>query len=144
MHRLFARRASDERGETLAEVLMTVSIMGILFAAVLGALAVSALTSDISKKEGTAEALLRTYAEQVQGLPYVNCASTSTYTIASFPVPANYTAGPTGVRYWDGLNPASYVAPPCSSDTGVQAVDLRVQTGDGRVTETVTVYKRVP
>jgi len=34
--------------------------------------------------------------------------SRSAYTLASFPVPANYTAGPTGVRYWDGLNPATF------------------------------------
>jgi prepilin-type N-terminal cleavage/methylation domain-containing protein len=145
MHSL-RRRAADERGETLAEVLMTISIMGILFAAVLGALAVSAQTSDTSKKEGATEALIRSYAEQIQDLSYVNCASTGAYTIAGFSVPTGYTVAPTAVRYWDGSNPAGFGAPcpNAASDKGVQAVDLRAQTADGRVNETMTLYKRAP
>jgi prepilin-type N-terminal cleavage/methylation domain-containing protein len=143
--RSLRRRAGQERGETLAEVLMTISIMGILFAAVLGALAVSEQTSDISKKEGAAEALMRSYAEQVQRLPYVNCASTGSYTIASFAVPTGYTVAPTAVRYWDGNNsPANFGASCPASDKGVQAVDFSAQTTDGRVRETMTAYKRVP
>jgi prepilin-type N-terminal cleavage/methylation domain-containing protein len=141
------RAAPGERGETLVEVLMTVSIMGVLFAAVLGALAVSMTTSDISKKEGATEALLRSYAEQVQGLPYASCGTVSSYTISGFAFPpgyTGYTVGPTAVKYWNGANPAGFVTTCPSPDPGVQAIDLRAQTADGRASETMTVYKRVP
>lgn len=144
MRRLRARVRAGERGETLAEILVTIGIMGILFAAVLGALAVSEQTSDISKKEGSAEALMRSYAEQIQGLSYVSCASKTAYTIAGFPTPSGYTVGPTAVRYWDGNNPANFTTTCPATDQGVQAVDLQAKTGDGRVNETMTIYKRVP
>jgi prepilin-type N-terminal cleavage/methylation domain-containing protein len=144
MHRL-RRRVREERGETLTEVLVTVSIMGILFVAVLGALSMSEITSDISKRQGIAESLVRSYGEQVQGLPYVNCATVSSYTIVGFSKPTNFTVGPTAVRYWNGSNaPAAFGAGCPSPDQGVQAVDLQAKTADGKVNETLTVYKRVP
>jgi prepilin-type N-terminal cleavage/methylation domain-containing protein len=133
----------NERGETLAEILVTISIMGILFAAVLGAFAISAQTSDISRKDATAETLLRSSAEAIQNAAYVNCATTSTYAV---PAQTGYTASVTAVRYWDGTagtsaSPASF-GNSCTTDQGVQAIDLRVQSSDGRAVETLTVYKR--
>jgi prepilin-type N-terminal cleavage/methylation domain-containing protein len=138
-----SRRSSgtDERGETLAEVLMTISIMGILFAAVLGAIAVSGQTSDINHKDATAEALLRTSAEQIQGAAYVACAPAPAYTVAA---PSDgVTVTVTAVRFWNGANPPVFAASgsPCS-DQGVQAIDLKAQSSDGRALETLTVYKR--
>lgn len=139
------RPGRTQRGETLTEVLVTISIMGILFVAVLGSLGMSENTSDISKREGVAEGLLRSYAEQVQTLPYVNCATASSYANALSPVPTGYTVAPTGVRYWNGANnPAAFTTTCPATDQGVQAVDLKAQTADGRITETMTVYKRVP
>lgn len=139
----WVHRRDDERGETLAELLVTISIMGILFAAVLGAIAVSAQTSDISHKEAGDETLLRSAAEQVQAATYVTCASTSSYAVSSLP---GYTVSITAVRYWNGDNPATFAATLATcpgTDQGVQAVDLKAQSTDGRATETLTVYKRV-
>jgi prepilin-type N-terminal cleavage/methylation domain-containing protein len=133
----------DERGETLAEILVTISIMGILFAAVLGAFGISAQTSDISRKDATAETLLRSSAEAVQNATYVNCATTSAYPVQA---QTGYTVTVTAVRYWDGTpgtstSPATFGSS-CTTDPGVQAIDLRAQSTDGRAVETLTVYKR--
>ena len=48
------------------------------------------------------------------------------------------------MRYWDGNNPANFTTTCPATDQGVQAVDLQAKTGDGRVNETMTIYKRVP
>ena len=46
-------RRGDERGESLLELLVAVVIMGVTVAAVVGALAVAARTSDIHRKQAT-------------------------------------------------------------------------------------------
>jgi type II secretory pathway pseudopilin PulG len=141
-----SRRALDERGETLAEILVTISIMGIAFVAILGAIGVSVMASDVSRKEGTAEALLRSSAEQVQQAPYVDCASTSSYPVAS--ASGSVTVSITSVKYWDGTstNPATFggSCPVPVGDQGVQSIDLKAQANDGRATETLTIFKREP
>lgn len=138
------RFRDDERGETLAELLMTISIVGILFAAVLGAIAVSVQASDISRKEGTAEALLRSSAAQIQDAGYVACPTAPNYPVVA--PSGSVTVTVTSVKYWDGTstNPAAFGACPAGGDQGVQAIDLKAQSSDGRALETLTVYKREP
>jgi type II secretory pathway pseudopilin PulG len=138
-----SRRTVDERGETLAEVLMTISIMGIAFVAILGAIAISVQTSDISRSEASAETLLRTSAAQVQQAPYVECPTPPGYPVAA--TSDSVTVTITSVKYWDGsTNPATFGACPAGGDLGMQSIDLKAQSSDGRATETLTIYKREP
>ena len=139
-------RWGDQRGESLLELLVAVVIMGVTVAAVVGALAVAARTSDIHRKQATSGASARDYAEtagrRVAGGAYTGCAPTSAFAAATvgFAVPAGYTASVVSVRYWDG----SSFATACGTDTGLQQVVVQLASTDGRATERATVVVRKP
>ena len=139
-------RWGDERGESLLELLVAVVIMGVTVAAVVGALAVAARTSDIHRKQATSGTSARDYAEtvgrRVAGGAYTGCAPASAFAAATvgFAVPAGYTASVVSVRYWDG----SSFATACGTDTGLQQVVLQLASTDGRATERATVVVRKP
>ena len=60
-----ARSAPNDKGETLLELMMAVAIMGIAVVAIVGGIATSILMSDIHRKQTTAGAYVRNYAETV-------------------------------------------------------------------------------
>jgi Tfp pilus assembly protein PilV len=137
---------AGERGETLIELLVTVVILGTAVVALVGALAVAVRVSDIHRKQATAGASVRAFAEaletRVAAAPtgYVNCATTVSYAGAYPSVPAGYVATITAVSYWDG---SAFVAI-CATDTGVQRVSLTVGSIDGRASEQLDVVLRKP
>lgn len=92
------RRATGEAGLTLVELLVTIVIMGIAFAVLVGGLGTAVLGSDLHRKQAKVENLLRTFAETVKGSPYQDCATTD-YAGWSFPTPAGYTAAVTKVEF---------------------------------------------
>ena len=70
-------RLHSEAGFSLAEVLMTVVIVGITFTAILGGLATAITVSDYHRKQATADTLARDAAEWVKNsvtTVYVSCA----------------------------------------------------------------------
>ncbi len=146
----WARRARGEDGETLLELLVTVTIMGIAFVAILAGVAVAITASDSLRDEAVAEGVVRNYAERVadpDDVPYVDCAPTSAYaTPPGFAVPAGWSASVTAVAYWQGNNPPTFGGSCPSPDRGLQQVTLRVQSpaGQQQATETVVVVKRRP
>lgn len=138
------RLLAGDAGLTLVELLLTISIMGIAFLAILGGMGTSILTSDIHRKQATGQTLLTSFAEAVKEAAYVDCAQASDYQ-SSFTAPAGYGATVTAVAYW--LPPPSPQAPPgfgatCPPDTRLQQVSLEIRSTDGRATETVAVFKR--
>jgi prepilin-type N-terminal cleavage/methylation domain-containing protein len=138
---------SDDRGETLIELLVALAILGIALVAVVGALAASITMSDIHRKQSTAGAEVRNYAEQVEsyvaGTGYAACAAPATYAAATvgYTAPAGYSATPTGVRYWSG---STWSASCPASDTGLQQLTLSVRSTDTRAVEQVVVVLRKP
>jgi type II secretory pathway pseudopilin PulG len=56
---------SDDRGESLIEILVAVLILGLTVAAVMGGLLTSVKVSDLHRKQATAGADVRSYAESV-------------------------------------------------------------------------------
>jgi type II secretory pathway pseudopilin PulG len=137
----------DESGETLIELLMAMSILGLGVVAIVGGIGSSIFLSDVHRKEATAGAVVRTYAEAIEGVvaasptAYVDCAVPSAYaTPAGFSSPSGFTSSVTSVRYWSGTAFASS----CPSDSGVQKVELRVTSGDTRAVETQSVIIREP
>lgn len=141
----------DQRGETLLEILVSVSIMGVCFVAVIAGIGTTLLATDTHRQEATAEAVLRTYAERMQDpadVAYVACATTATYTTpVGFTLPtAGWSASVTLVQSWQGDTPPTFSATCPSPDKGVQQLTLRVQSpvGNHRATETVVIVKRKP
>ena len=72
-----ARPGSNDTGETLIELIMAVAIMGITIVAIVGGIATSILMSDIHRKQTTAGASVRNYADTLQR-SYVSCVSPGT------------------------------------------------------------------
>ena len=155
-------RANGDRGETLIELLVTITIMGILFVAVMAGTATSISMSDFQRQAGTAEGVIRAYAERVSDptdVPYVDCQSVTatTYTAPTgFVLPPNnlpsntdWTASVTSVVPWWGT-PHTFngtcPAAGAGAENGLQQITLQVQSkaGKNQATESVVIVKRKP
>jgi prepilin-type N-terminal cleavage/methylation domain-containing protein len=138
------RPVRDEAGFTLIEVIVTVAIMAISFVVIVGGLGTAILGSDISRRQATAQSVLRSSAEAVKGAGYVDCAGAVTYPL---PVVQGYAVSITGVTYWDqGAN--TFVSESqCTNDPGLQLLTIKVEpqeTAKGHNLEprTLQVVKR--
>lgn len=140
----------DDAGLSLVEILITIVIVGIAFAAILGGMVTSITVSDVHRKQATADTVVRSGAEAVKDLTvaYVSCAGPSAYESALPAAPSGYTIHVTKVEYWDGdgtsTDPVKFLGACPSSDAGLQRITLVAGSGDGRATETVQILKRVP
>lgn len=138
--------ADRDRGETLLELLIALAIMAIAVVAVVGGLVTSIAVSDIHRKQSTAGAAVRDYAENVEkhvaGAGYAACAAPSAYSpgAVGFTVPSGYTATAVSVRYWSG---AAWTAGPCA-DVGLQELTVQVASSDNRASERLVLVLRKP
>lgn len=129
---------------------MTIAIMGIAFVAILGGMATSIITSDIHRQEANAQAILRDYAEAVEGsTTWAGCsASPASYapaavTFTMLPGYAGvYTPAATGVAFWVSSTATWAPACPGGKDPGLQKISLKVSSA--RASETLDVVKRCP
>ena len=156
MYRLLGRRRRrHDAGETLVELVLTVTIMSIAVVSVIGALATGVRVSDIHRKHATAGAAVRAFAEAL----HASVAGAGGYLedicdgdpvsayqsqVASiYTPPTNYQASVTQVRFWhpNGLSGSFETGCP---DVGVQLLTLQVTSVDGKVTETLDVVLRKP
>ena len=135
------RPGPDDQGETLIEVIMAVAIMGIAAVAIVGGIATTILMSDIYRKQATAGAYVRNYAEWVAA-NYNASASPSYSPTAAFKktLPAGFTAAATSVQCWNGTG---FVVP-CSVANAVQQVTLNVASTDLRASESLVVVVSKP
>lgn len=142
------RSAADrDRGETLLELLIGLTIMAVAVVAVISGLVASIAVSDIHRKQFTAGAAVRDYVENVEkfvaGAGYTACASPSSYSpgaVGYTTVPSGYTASAVTVRYWSGV---AWTAGPCA-DVGLQELTVRVASSDARTIERLVVILRKP
>ena len=146
-------RRSD-RGATLIEMIVAVSILSTAVIALTAGIAVSIRVSDIHRKQASAGSYVRGFAEAVSSkvaqspTGYAACTAGSTpaaiYQAAYVnPDSAHYQADVTGVAFWNSATKA-FVPCPAAGDAGVQRVSLRVQSVDGRASETLDVVIRKP
>jgi Tfp pilus assembly protein PilV len=140
------RARRGDRGESLVEILMTVTIVSIAVIAITGALATSVRMSDVHRKQAAVSAALRAFAEDLQArvsatpTAYVDatCATPADYNGLYSP-PAGYTATVTRVVFWsDGQFVES------CPDNGIQLLTLRVASDDERAVQTLDVVLRKP
>ena len=147
-----ARPGPDDKGETLIELMIAVAIMGIVVVAIVGGIATSIMMSDIHRKQATAGAYVRNYAETV--VAYVAAgtpASNANFAGASpdyspskvgFAAPAGgFVASVTSVQCWVD---ASKQFSSCTTGSSVQQVTLNIASSDSRASETLLVIVRKP
>jgi type II secretory pathway pseudopilin PulG len=138
--------ADRDRGETLLELLIALTIMSIAVVAVVGGLVAGIAVSDIHRKQATAGAAVRDYAENVEkyvaGTGYTSCGSPSAYApgVVGFTAPAGYTAAAVAVRYWSGT---AWTTGPCT-DVGLQELTIQVASTDSRAAERLVFVLRKP
>jgi prepilin-type N-terminal cleavage/methylation domain-containing protein len=144
-----------EDGFSLIELLITIVIVGIAFAALLGGLMTSIVVSSVQREQATADAVLRSAAEWVKDPiqnPFHPCASPGNYSLSGLAVPSGYSVSipPGGIENWNAPAapmPASYAIDPdlatsACSDHGLQRITIAVTSPDGQANESVQVIKR--
>jgi len=144
-------RRRGEAGETLAEILVSTTLMGIIAIGIIGSIATVLISTDIDRKASQAETVLRSYVAAIQDATYVDCGGASAYSSVTVPnLPNRFTATVEHVEYWKGDGPTVVPASnqavtfdgSCTTDQGLQSIGLRVESADKRAIETVTIYKR--
>lgn len=143
---IFVKRMKSEAGSSLAEVLVTIVILGVAISGIVAGLGSVSMSSDRNRKQVSADTVVRSYAEAIKkrvaiGL-YAPCATTSSYSTPNWTPPAGY-ANTTivSVQYWQpGSN--SFTSGPCTSDQGAQLLNLQSQSSDGRDQETLSIVVR--
>jgi Tfp pilus assembly protein PilE len=141
-----AVRARGARGETLVELLVTVTIMGMVIVALVAGLSTTLVAGDSHRQESRAEGVLRSYAEWLESpatVPYTACGSPSDYTSAAsgFAPPAGWTVSVTGVAY---LQPGREYGADCGTDLGAQQLTVRAVSPHAAhgADESVVIVKR--
>jgi type II secretory pathway component PulJ len=149
-----SRPGANDGGETLLELMIAAAIMGIVVVAIVGGIATSIMMSDIHRKQATAGAYVRNYAETVvayvaSGTPASKAnflaGSSPDYSPSTvgFTVPAGgFIASVTSVRCWDDAN-GKFISS-CATASAVQQVTLNIASSDSRVSETLLVIVRRP
>jgi hypothetical protein len=115
--------------------------MSVAMVALVGGLGTAVMMSDVHRKQATAGAALRNYAETITrtvdagGYPAA-CGSLA----VPFAPPTGFTASIASQRYWTG----SGWSGTCATDTGLRQLTLRVASTDGRASEQLVIVARKP
>jgi len=140
----------NDAGETLIELIIAVAIMGIAVVAIVGGIATSIMMSDIHRKQTTAGAYVRSYAEAVQAYvaagnfdagasPKYGPSKVLPSSWATFLAPnTGFNSPKISVQCWNG----TAFDNSCGSGTTVQKVTLTVSSTDSRASESLVVVVR--
>jgi prepilin-type N-terminal cleavage/methylation domain-containing protein len=140
-----------EGGFSLVELLITIVIVGIGFAALLGGVMTSVIVSSHQREQATVDAVARSAAEWIKdpvNNPY-SCAANNPYSVAALTVPSGYTVTISSIEYWTPPAvpfPAAYTpqfqnaSSTCTN--GLQRITIVVRSSDLQANETVQVIKR--
>jgi Tfp pilus assembly protein PilV len=132
-----------ERGESLLELMISVSILGVAVVALVAGLGTAVIVSDAHRKQATAGAAVRDYAEAVQNFVvggHYDAGSTPNYSpvAVGYAAPAGFTAAAVSVRCFDGTAWQSCTA----VQQGLEQLTVQVSSVDGRATESLVMVLR--
>jgi type II secretory pathway pseudopilin PulG len=133
-----ARRCRGEAGETLVELLITVSILGIAVVALLFGLATAVRLSGSHRTQANAEVIAAGGAESVKKQPYQDCPSSYTAT-DDVNVPSGWSLSVTSIKNWNGT---AFVTGCPSPNQKLQLVTVRAASPNNQSVETIDVVKR--
>jgi Tfp pilus assembly protein PilV len=139
---------SHDEGETLIELIIAVAIMGIAVVAIVGGIATAILMSDVHRKQATAGAYVRNYAEAVEtyvAAGHYDASASPSYPpgTVGFAAPAGFTAQVDPlhpVKCWNSTGRFDS----CAAGNTVQQVTLQVTSTDLRASESVAVVVQQP
>jgi type II secretory pathway pseudopilin PulG len=141
-------RADPERGETLLELLIAITILGVCVVAIGSGIATSIAISVVHRNQAAAQDSLHNYAETLQS-HYVACTSTTPPNYAALLAqlaPPGFSAPTATVQSWAPTGGPSqtgaFVGGCPSGDTGLQQVTLTLISTTGRVSESLVVDLR--
>ncbi len=158
--------ARSHRGETLVELLVTISIVSIGVVAIVTAIGSTFNWASSRRAASHSDQLLVRYAEALTAVPYEPCtagsapyAGAAVAAIPSTDLPDGVIVGAPGsvpatpeafelsvqsVTYWNGdIAPATFASACPSPDSGSQSLTVRVRAGDGSFDRTTTIVKRL-
>src|SRR3954454_5422167 len=146
------RTMQSEDGFSLAELLVTIVLVGVTFVAILTGLMTAIRVSASHRTQATTDSVTRSAAEWVKDSArhYTNCAGIGAYSFSGLSTPTGYVPVITSVKYWDGsaapiptgtYDVASHLSGTCPSDgdKGLQQITVKVTSPDGQITEWVQV-----
>ena len=145
------RSGRGEAGETLLEVLISVTILGLGVVALLGGMTTAVATTRVHRQQADVGAVLTAASEKVKSADYRACAVEGDYLGNPFTYPGWTGTITFAIAEWNGTafvprDPAAPAPLPCRQyeDLGhrVQRITLSAASPDATVTRTVTVLKR--
>jgi hypothetical protein len=154
-----SRSSRGEAGETLAELLVTISILGLAVVVLVGALGTAITASTSHRALSTADTLARSIAETLKNPDpsasdaYVSCAREADYQIPSSIDTTGYTPTLT-ITYWkrgasaarqqsEPKAPSDFVESCPTRDQGLQLIKIAVTSKTSKAeSATVSILKR--
>lgn len=141
-----------EVGTSLLELLIALTILGLLVVAVVGGMFTSIIVTDVDHRRAEVETVAVSAAEVIKDQSlnaYVPCANTGTYSpaLSNVTLPDGWPASSvavTAVLRWNGAIFAGGLCVSPAADPGLQRVSILVEAPDRGVSETVEVVKRNP
>jgi prepilin-type N-terminal cleavage/methylation domain-containing protein len=139
---------SDDRGESLIELLISLAIIGIVVFTIFEGVRVSIQASDVHRQATTASVYLRDYAEDIE--TYVGATQSNYQTgnpsfyspaVVALSLPSGYSASIVSGLCGDGT---SWSACSAATDVGLQRLTLQVRSPDSRATEQLVIVVRKP
>ena len=140
------RQRATERGETLIELLVTISIIGIGMIALVGGLATAITASSAHREQADAGAVARNIAEAIKDttVPLSANGDYAASTWSDVTVPSDVTVSVPTARCWNGDADAcpNSAWVDCPNSNGLQKITVNA-TAKG-ADESVTILKRAP
>lgn len=134
----------SERGDTLVEVIVSVVILGIVTAGLLAGMTTTTASSNISRNQADAEAVLTSVSEAVRDPTAYPYQCPGDYTLGALPsLPTGWSASLVTITS-DGQWNGSVFQPACADPAQMQKLTITVHSPDGQLTWTREIVKGPP